>query len=81
MEKAGFRVIAALHFDRPTKLEGESGLRNWLDMFGQFMFQNLDDDTITRIMNNVEQNLKSNLWVQGEWVADYKRIRVKGLKE
>ena len=34
MEEIGFRVIFAQHFDRPTPLDGENGLKNWIDMFG-----------------------------------------------
>lgn len=29
MEEVGFRVVHALHFDRPTPLDGEHGLRNY----------------------------------------------------
>ena len=35
MEEVGFRVIFAQHFDRPTPLVGENGLKNWIKMFGR----------------------------------------------
>lgn len=35
MERIGFRVTFAHHFDRPTKLEGEHGLKNWIEMFAR----------------------------------------------
>ena len=33
LEKYGFRVVFARHFDRPTPLNGQDGLKNWIKMF------------------------------------------------
>ncbi len=33
LERAGLEVTHAFLFDRPTPLEGEEGLRNWVEMF------------------------------------------------
>ncbi|RCW77284.1 class I SAM-dependent methyltransferase [Saliterribacillus persicus] len=80
MEKAGFRVTFAQHYDRPTPLEGEHGLRNWIEMFGASFFQEISEekkqDLIAKVENNLEDTLKNN----GTWIADYKRIRVIGIK-
>ncbi|WP_026701936.1 class I SAM-dependent methyltransferase [Salibacterium aidingense] len=80
MEDAGFCVSQALHFERPTVLNGENGLRNWLHMFGRFMFQELEETTVEDLITGVEQQLEPELWNGREWEADYKRIRVKGWK-
>jgi hypothetical protein len=45
MEEAGFRVIFAKHFDRPTPLEGDHGIRNWIEMFCSRMFEGLTEET------------------------------------
>ncbi|UFT99270.1 methyltransferase domain-containing protein [Radiobacillus kanasensis] len=81
MEEAGFRVVFAQHFDRPTPLEGENGLRNWMDMFAGNLLASLTEDTRERIIFNVENKLKKDLYKDGQWIADYKRLRVFGLKE
>ncbi|NEU31088.1 methyltransferase domain-containing protein [bacterium LRH843] len=81
MEKVGFRVTYAVHFDRPTPLKGEEGLRNWLKMFTGSMFTEVDSETKESIVAKVEENLRKDLYKEGEWVADYKRLRVVGVKE
>ena len=81
MEEVGFRVIFAQHFDRPTPLVGENGLKNWIKMFAGLLFENIDEDKKDHIITKVENHLKAILYKDGNWVADYKRIRVIGIKE
>jgi ubiquinone/menaquinone biosynthesis C-methylase UbiE len=80
MEEAGFRVTFAEHFDRPTPLDGENGLRNWIKMFGMNFFEGIDEQKTESIITKVENNLKGILYIEGKWIADYKRIRVIGVK-
>lgn len=80
MEEAGFRVTFAEHFDRPTPLDGENGLRNWIEMFGIQLFEGIDESRTANILMKVEENLKETLYKDGRWAADYKRIRVIGIK-
>lgn len=81
MEEIGFRVIFAQHFDRPTPLDGENGLKNWIEMFGSQMFESIDKDRKDYIITKVQNNLKEILYKDGNWIADYKRIRVIGVKQ
>ena len=81
MEKAGFRVLFAQHFDRPTPLQGEDGLRNWIEMFGKTIFTDVADDVKESIITEVLHHLKGKLYRDGTWIADYKRLRVIGVKE
>ena len=81
MEEAGFRVTFAQHFDRPTPLDGEDGLINWIKMFGHLLFDGIPEQQTNEIMMNVQKNVKGILYRDGSWVADYKRIRVIGVKE
>lgn len=80
MEEVGFHVTYAHHFDRPTPLNGADGLKNWIEMFGKMMFEELDSETIHLIITNVENNLKASMFQENKWIADYKRIRVIGIK-
>jgi ubiquinone/menaquinone biosynthesis C-methylase UbiE len=81
MEEVGFKVILAEHYDRPTPLEGKNGLKNWIEMFGGLLFEGIDEDSKKNIITKVEKNLSEILKNDGNWIADYKRIRVIGLKE
>lgn len=81
MEKVGFRVTFAQHFDRPTPLVGNNGLRNWIAMFGDQLFHNIPVDAKNDIISVVEDHVKDILYIEGKWMADYKRLRVIGLKE
>ncbi|MCJ8007822.1 class I SAM-dependent methyltransferase [Lederbergia wuyishanensis] len=81
MEETGFRVTLAQHFDRPTELEGENGLQNWIEMFGNALLEGIPDDKKDQIIKNVENNLREILYHGRNWTADYKRIRVIGIKE
>ncbi|MBD3107941.1 methyltransferase domain-containing protein [Bacillus sp. AGMB 02131] len=80
METAGFRVTFACHFDRPTPLDGENGLRNWIDMFAGSFFEGISTEQQAFIIEKVEEQLKPVLFVDGKWIADYKRLRVVGIK-
>ena len=81
MEKTGFRVTFAHHFDRPTPLQGKDGLRNWIDMFAGNILKDLHKDSREEIITNTENSLQERLYKNDTWVADYKRIRVVGIKE
>ena len=81
MEEVGFRVVFAQHFDRPTSLDGENGLKNWMEMFGSHLLENLNEEKKDTIITKVEKNLKPILYKEGHWIAYYKRIRVIGVKE
>ena len=81
MEQVGFRVTLAQHYDRPTPLEGIDGLKNWLDMFGPTIFGNLETEIKNFIIEETSKSIESTLYKDGVWYADYKRIRVVGIKE
>lgn len=80
MENTGFTVTFAEYFDRPTPLVGEQGLNNWINMFSNKMFENLKEDTKRMIIKSTEDKLKPKLYDGKQWIADYKRIRVIGVK-
>ncbi|HET8912501.1 MAG TPA: class I SAM-dependent methyltransferase [Ktedonobacteraceae bacterium] len=82
LEKHGLAVHSALLFDRPTKLEeGENGLRNWLQMFGNSMMQAIPETAIPQVLERTEAKVRSRLFKDGAWFADYRRLRIVAYKE
>ncbi|MGP4042544.1 class I SAM-dependent methyltransferase [Gracilibacillus sp. D59] len=81
MEEAGFTVGYARYFTRPTLLDGEAGLKNWILMFAAGMLAQLNDDEKEQLVKHVEQVLKPTLYRDHQWIADYCRIQVIGYKK
>ncbi|HWO01171.1 MAG TPA: methyltransferase domain-containing protein [Blastocatellia bacterium] len=82
LEGNGFRVTQAWHFDRPTKLEnGERGLGGWLETFADNVLEALTPDERNKVILDVESQLRSSLFRDGSWFADYRRIRIVAIKE
>ena len=71
----GFNVITIEHYERPTPLVGEDGIRNWLEMFSNNMFENLKNDEKEAIYSECERILRPQLYKENGWIADYWRIR------
>ena len=81
LEKRGFRVTYAAHFNRETELKNtEHGVREWLKMFGASYLQNIDETILDRILTEVEKKLRVTHFREGKWFADYKRLRVVAVK-
>lgn len=77
LEKNGFEVTYAILFDRPTPLDdGERGLRNWLEMFGASFTEALPDTKRGRLKEEIEEQLRPILFLDGHWVMDYRRLRI-----
>lgn len=81
LEQAGFKVVFATLFDRPTPLKGETGLEDWIRMFVKEPFEGLDDAMQAEIIREAVENLRPSLYQNGVWVADYVRLRCKAIKE
>ncbi|MFC4212830.1 class I SAM-dependent methyltransferase [Pedobacter lithocola] len=81
LESKGFEVEQAWLFDRPTKLIGDDGMYVWINQFAQHAFKNLHTEQAESIKNLAVEILKPNYFINGEWVADYRRLRVKAIKK
>jgi len=80
LEQQGFWVTYATLFERPTPLEdGEKGLQNWIEMFANSFMPDLNKRS--SIIQNIENQLRPELYRDGTWFADYRRIRVVAKKE
>lgn len=76
LEKYGLEVEQAWLFDRPTKLDGEDGMLNWLRMFATMKTENLSEAQRSEAFNLAESKLRAVQYHDGQWYADYRRIRV-----
>jgi trans-aconitate methyltransferase len=82
LEKHGLAVSSAWLFDRPTQLEdGEQGMRNWIKMFKESMFLAIPDDAREKVLARVEEKLRPVLFRDGDWFADYRRLRIVAYKD
>ena len=80
LEQAGFKVVYATLFDRPTRLQGERGLQDWICMFVKSAFAGMTADEREAVIAEVAAELRPRMYQQGVWVADYVRLRVKAVK-
>lgn len=81
LEKNGFEVTYAQHFNRPTKLsDGENGLYRFLDTFGDDFFPEFSDEDKVGIYAKIRKKIQPELFKNGIWEADYRRIRVHAIK-
>ncbi len=81
VEQAGLRVAYASHFPRPTPLEGENGLRGWMEMFADALTEGISPSMREELLAAVEDAVRPALYGDGVWCADYWRLRVVAYKE
>jgi len=81
LERHGLEVREASLFDRPTVLEeGERGLENWIRVFRQTFLEKMGEENGQRWIREVERQCRSELFREGSWVLDYRRLRVASWK-
>lgn len=76
LESSGLEVGQAVLFDRPTPLQGENGLEEWLRMFCGVYFRDLSDQETRATIAQVVERLRPDLYRGGVWTVDYRRLRV-----
>lgn len=77
LEKHGLLVTSAWLFERPTKInDGEAGLSGWLRTFGRQLLPDLTQGEEHRVFGLVEEELRHEMFRDGSWVVDYKRLRI-----
>ena len=83
LEANGLEVQRAVLFDRPTTLDGEAGLRNWLDVFGDSLFAPLSEDEREAVVAAVEERLREEMYDPGSesWTSGYRRLRFLAVDE
>lgn len=81
LEAHGLSVTYAVLFPRPTPLEGDDGMRNWLRMFADHILRDLPQATHEAIIADVERRLRPTLYADGQWSADYVRLRISATRQ
>jgi trans-aconitate 2-methyltransferase len=76
LERHGLAVTLAMLFDRPTPLEGQDGMDDWMQMFCGAVFDGVPERESQELRRKVSDRLKPRLYRDGKWSADYKRLRV-----
>jgi hypothetical protein len=72
---AGLEVRLAHLFERPTPVEGEHGLAEWLRLFLAPLVTHLGPRW-ERFAREAEEACGPALWKDGRWVLDYVRLRI-----
>lgn len=81
LESTGFEAEQMWLFDRPTKLVGEDGMLKWINQFAQHAFINLNEEEAKAVTDLAVELLKPTHFNNGEWMADYRRLRIKAIKK
>lgn len=82
LEKNGFEVEFAQLYDRPTELaDTESGIKDWIEMFGASFLIDVSMHDKEDILEEVQNNVKSSCFQDDKWFADYRRIRILAKKK
>lgn len=77
LEKKGFTVNFAHYFARDTELSGnENAIVDWIEMFGEKFFREVSPEDKSQILDKAKEILRPTNYINGRWIADYKRIRV-----
>jgi SAM-dependent methyltransferase len=81
LERHGLEVREASLFDRPTVLEeGERGLENWIRVFRKTFVEKMGEEHAGRWIREVERQCRGELFQDGSWVLDYRRLRIAAWK-
>jgi trans-aconitate methyltransferase len=81
LKKNGFEVRFITLFDRPSPLEdGDAGMRNWIAMFGSDYCAKLSPEDCELFFGRVEELLRPELFHEGKWWADHRRLRLVACK-
>jgi trans-aconitate methyltransferase len=82
LEDQGLCPTYAALFDRPTPVDsGESGLRDWLDMFAGDYLTGISPDQLAGIVRDIEEELRPQQYRDGTWIIDYRRLRIIAVRE
>jgi trans-aconitate methyltransferase len=80
LERHGLETRFAQLFDRPTKLEGERGMKTWLRQFKWYYFEAVPNERREEALAAVMDKLRPRLMRENDWFADYRRLRIQAIK-
>lgn len=81
LEQQGFEVQMVQYFERPTRLNGLDGMAKWIEMFGLYLFEGIEDNNaVEHLIQVAVEKLRPTHFRDGQWWADYRRLRIKAVK-
>jgi trans-aconitate 2-methyltransferase len=80
LESSDLEVQLARLFNRPTELEGQKGMENWVRQFKSYCFENLPAAEREHAFSEVIEELRPTLFQEGKWMADYRRLQIIAVK-
>ncbi len=75
LENNGLETTSAALIERPTQLDGDDGLRNWIRMFGQCWLNAIPIARRDQFFARAEELSRDQLLRDEIWYADYRRLR------
>lgn len=81
LEDHGLAVDESVVFDRPTEMHGDQGMRLWFRMFAEPFFRDMEESRQRSLINQMVDDLRDSLYINGEWVLDYRRLRFRAIRE
>jgi trans-aconitate methyltransferase len=75
LEKHGFRINFMAHFDRPTPLQGEEAIGQWMRQFTPGVLDGIPQEQHENLIDEVERRVRPALYRDGMYYADYVRLR------
>jgi len=79
LESVGLEPRTMTLFDRPTRLTGDDGLRDWLQIFLAPLMEHLRSDA-RAFTESVESRCRPRLFDGADWILDYVRLRLRAVK-
>ncbi|MEG4969745.1 class I SAM-dependent methyltransferase [Microcoleus sp. B6-A1] len=82
LQQHGFDVREAVLVEPPTPpvQVGMWGLESWIQRFAGEFWGELSEDVRSHVINQVAERWRPALDRNGNWIADYRRIRVRAIK-
>lgn len=80
LETSGLEVRFAQLFDRPTPLEGAQGMENWVHQFARSYLDAIPRSLRPEAVAEIVEALRETLCRNGQWSADYRRLRIVAVK-
>ncbi|HEY1068418.1 MAG TPA: hypothetical protein VGE52_20005, partial [Pirellulales bacterium] len=80
LERAGLAVSEATLFDRPTPLVGDDAPRQWIEMFGGHVKERIPLAKREAFYARLTAELRPRFLRDGQWFADYRRLRVRAFR-
>jgi trans-aconitate 2-methyltransferase len=80
LEAYDLEVRTAQLFDRRTGLEGADGMENWIRQFKWYYLEVVPVEQRNQALAETIEELRPVLYKDGQWWADYRRLRITAVK-